>query len=263
MPIDPRGNFFFATLSHLVPLSMVWTSMYWIFGVVSLLLVVLISVVKFPKVERKEDEKLEGFSLILKLLKNKVILIFFLGIFAYVGTEQGLGDWMSKFLSTYHGYDPNTVGAEVIAAFWALQGIGSVLGIFLLKLYDAKKLLAVFLILILVSLTFALFGNGIISLISFPVCGFLTSIMYGCVFSLGLNSVSKHHGSFSGIMCTGIIGGAVVPLIIGIIGDYSNLRIGMFVIYITIAYMLYISLTAKPLINNKTVKFRDLFKKVQ
>ena len=261
LPIRPDSNIFLSTLSKLVSKNMAWASMYWIFGVVSILLIILIAVIKFPKVELKEDEKVEGFKTVLYLLKNKTVLIYFFGIFAYVGTEQGLSDWISKFLNTYHGYDPNTVGAQTIAVFWALQGIGSILGIFLLKLYDVKKVLAVFLILQLISLSFALFGAAEVSLVSFTICGFLTSLMYGSVFSLGLNSLSEHHGSFSGIMCTGIIGGAVMPFLIGLLGDATSLRTGMFLIYLTILFMLYIAFTAKPLINNKTVKFRDLFKK--
>jgi fucose permease len=261
LPLHPKSNIFLLTLSELVSKYMAWASMYWIFGVVSILLIILIAVIKFPKVELKEDEKVEGFKTVLYLLKNKTVLIFFFGIFAYVGTEQGLSDWISKFLSTYHGYAPNTVGAQTIAVFWALQGIGSILGILLLKLYDVKKVLTVFLILQLIALSFALFGTAEVSVVSFTICGFLTSLMYGSVFSLGLNSLSKHHGSFSGIMCTGIIGGAVVPFLIGALGDITSLRIGMLLIYLTILFMLYIAITAKPLVNNKTVRLRDLFKK--
>ncbi|MCP4181369.1 MAG: sugar MFS transporter [bacterium] len=261
LPIRPDSNAFLLTLSKLVSKDMSWASMYWIFGVVSILLVILIAVIKFPKVELKEDEKVEGFKTVLHLLGNKTVIIFFFGIFAYVGTEQGLSDWLSKFLSTYHGFDPNTIGAQTIAVFWALQSVGSILGILLLKLYDVKKVLAVFLILQLISLSFALFGPAYVSLVSFTICGFLTSLMYGSVFSLGLNSLDKHHGSFSGIMCTGIIGGAVMPFLIGLLGDVTSLRTGMFLIYLTILFMLYIAITAKPLVNNKTVKLRDLFKK--
>ena len=43
--------------------------------------------------------------------------------------------------------------------------------------------------------------------------------MYPVIFSLALNSVSEHHGSFSGIIVTGIIGGAIVPILIGWLGD--------------------------------------------
>ena len=49
--------------------------------------------------------------------------------------------------------------------------------------------------------------------------------MWSIIFSLALNSVSRHHGAFSGILCTGILGGAVVPLLVGALGDRIGLRL--------------------------------------
>ena len=261
LPQNANANVVLLTLSKVVPANLSWVSIYWLNALITLFMVVIISLIKFPKVELKEEEKLEGFKTILKLLENKVVLIYFFGIFAYVGMEQGMGVWLSKFLQDYHGYDANTVGAYTIAIFWALQGVGSLLGIILLKIYDVKKVLKVFLILQLIALSCALFGSAYVSLVSFPICGFLTSVMYGSIFSLGMNSLKTHHGSFSGILCTGIIGGAIVPLLVGMLGGITSLRVGMCLIYITIFYMLYIALTAKPFIDNKTIKLSELFKK--
>jgi fucose permease len=77
--------------------------------------------------------------------------------------------------------------------------------------------------------------------------------MWSIVFSLALNSLDKHHGSFSGILCTGVIGGAVVPPLIGFLGDQFGLRAGMGFIYLTLAYLLGIGIWARPLINNATI----------
>ncbi|GAC1385329.1 MAG: hypothetical protein NVSMB45_13990 [Ginsengibacter sp.] len=77
--------------------------------------------------------------------------------------------------------------------------------------------------------------------------------MYPIMFSLALNSVKEHHGSFAGILITGIIGGAIVPLIIGWVGDWLGLRTGMLFLYITLGYILSIGFWAKPLISNKTL----------
>jgi fucose permease len=70
--------------------------------------------------------------------------------------------------------------------------------------------------------------------------------------------VTEHHGSFSGIIVTGIIGGAIVPLIIGWLGDIFGLRFGMCFLYLTIGYILAIGFWARPIIKNKTI---DLFGK--
>ncbi len=73
-----------------------------------------------------------------------------------------------------------------------------------------------------------LFGDARVALIAFPLVGFFASVMYPIIFSLALNSIDEHHGSFAGIMVTGIIGGAIVPLIIGGLGDLLGLRAGCY-----------------------------------
>jgi len=100
-------------------------------------------------------------------------------------------------------------------------------------------------------------------LIVFPLCGFFLSVVFSIIFSLALNSEEKHHGSYSGILCSGIFGGALIPLIIGKLGDMTSLRLAMLFIFVPLLYMLFLAFIARPLIRNKTVSFRDLFKTVK
>jgi fucose permease len=88
---------------------------------------------------------------------------------------------------------------------------------------------------------------------AFPAAGFFLSVMFSVIFSLGLNSVTQHHGAFSGILCSGILGGAVVPLLIGFIADYWGLRVGLTLVFIPLLYILSVSAWAKPLVRNQTV----------
>lgn len=249
------SNFILSTLSSLVPENLPWISLYWLFAFVSLIMVIVIFVSKFPVVEKNEDEKVGALETHLELLKNKNVLLFFLGIFCYVGTEQGVANWISEFLSTYHGYDPQTVGASTVSWFWGMMTAGTVLGLFLLKVMDSKKVLILFTSIVIVCFTIALFGSGSVALYMFPSIGFFIAVMWPIIFSLGLNSVSEHHGSVSGILVTGIAGGAIMPLIVGSLGDFFGLRIGMMFLYITFAYILSIGFWAKPLISNKTIDF--------
>jgi fucose permease len=209
-------------------------------------------------VEFSKEEVVGAWQTHVMLFKNPVVILFFIAMFCYVGTEQGVANWISQFLSTYHGYDPQTTGAQAVAYFWGLMTAGGVVGLLLLKIIDSRKVLIIFTVLAMISLSFALFGPARISLVSFALVGFFASVMYPVIFSLALNSVSEHHGSFSGILVTGIIGGAVIPLIIGWLGDHLGLRSGMFFLYLTMGYILSIGFWAKPIITNKTVQ---LFRK--
>lgn len=249
---------FFNTL---VSPELKWVSLYWVFAVTCLLMVVLIAFIRFPKVALKAEEKIDIGSSFRELLRNKNVTLYFLGIFAYVGTEQGIANWMSKFLQLYHGVDPATGGATAISYFWGLITVGCFLGLLLLKLFDSRSILIVFATGGVITLSIALFGTVNVALIAFPITGFFLSIMWSVIFSLGMNSVPQHHGTFSGILCTGIVGGAVVPLIIGGIAELTGLKFAMITLYITLGYILSIGVWAKPLINNATIKnWSELFK---
>ncbi|APF18706.1 major facilitator superfamily MFS_1 [Caldithrix abyssi DSM 13497] len=240
-------------LGRLTPPELPWVSLYWVFALVALIMVLVLYAARLPRVELKEDEKAGAWQTHKTLFKNKTVILFFLGIFAYVGTEQGVANWISKFLQTYHGFNPQTVGAHTVSLFWGLLTAGCVLGLLLLKLFDSRHILIAFTGAAMIALTFALFGPASVALFAFPAVGFFASVMWSIIFSLALNSLEKHHGSFSGILCTGIIGGAIVPLIIGWLGDHFGLRTGMLFLYLTLGYIFSIGFWANPLITNKTI----------
>lgn len=250
---EADNRFFIQILSKIVPDRFPWISLYWIFAAVSFFMAVLILFIRLPKVDRKEDERAGGWEVHKQLFKDKYVVLYFIGIFAYVGSEQGIGNWISEFLYKYHGFDPQIVGASSVAWFWGLLMIGCLVGLLFLKLFDSRKVLIGAGGLAILCLTTALFGNGDVSRFAFPLVGFFYSVMWSIVFSLALNSVKEHHGSFSGILCTGIIGGAIVPLIIGALADLFNLRFGIMFLYLTIGYIVSIGFWAKPLISNKTI----------
>ncbi len=242
-----------------VPANMSWLSMYWIFAAVSIAMLVFIALIRLPKVELNDEEAVGAVGIYKQLLKNKSVILFFIGIAAYVGTEQGVANAISLFLERYHGLDPVTVGAETVSEFWFMLTVGCLLGLVLVKLFDSRLVLKLFSGAAMIALSFALFGRAEISVIAFPMVGFFLSVMWSVIFSLALNSVAEHHGSFAGILCTGIVGGGLASPLIGLIADMTgDLRIGMVVVYITLGYIFSIGFWAKPLVVNKTIK---LFKK--
>ncbi|SHG01669.1 MFS transporter [Pedobacter caeni] len=237
----------------ITPKALPWISLYWIFAIISVLMVIVIALIKIPKVELKGEEKVGGWETNTTLLKNPTVIFYFLAIFCYVGLEQGVANWMSEFLNTYHQIDPKTAGASAVSWFWGLLTIGTLLGLLLLKFMDSRKVLILFTGAAILSLAFALFGPAAIALWAFPMVGFFASVMWSIIISLALNSMNKHHGALSGILITGICGGAVIPLLIGWIGDMTSLKTGMIFMFIMLTYILNIGFWAKPLVQNETI----------
>jgi fucose permease len=249
---DP--NFIIRSLQPVVPEELSWISMYWVFAILALFMIVLIRAVRFPKVELKEDEKAGSAQSYLSLIKDPKVMLFFFGIFFYVGTEQGVNNWMSEYLQEYHGFDPQTIGARAVSRFWGLMTLGAVPILFMLKFIDSRKVLIAFSLSAIVLLTISLFGTGETAKFAFPLMGVCASAMWPMIISLALNSFKEHHGTLSGILITGIVGGAVWPLLIGSVGDFMGLRSGLFLLYISLGYILSIGFWAKPLVSNKTLR---------
>lgn len=251
-----ESNWMSAIFTYL-PENLSWISLYFLFVAICIGMIGVIYVSKFPKVELQEDEKAGPLATHIELFKNKYVLLYFFAMLCYVGTEQGVANWISQFLATYHQVDPQTVGADTVAYFWGLMTAGGILGLVLLKIMDSRWVLSSFTLLAMISLGFALWGPVGYALVAFPLVGFFASVIYPVIFSLALNSVDKHHGSFSGIIVTGIIGGAIVPFLVGWIGDHWGLQMGMGILFISLAYIFSIGFWAKPIIQNKRIQLFD------
>jgi len=249
-------NWLLRWLARVTPSGLPWVSIYWIFAACTVVMTVVVWLSRFPRVKRTEEEQAGTLDMYRKLLRNPMVWLFFGCVFAYVGSEQGTADWISKFLSQYHGFDPHTTGATAVSWFWGLLTAGCFLGMGLLKLFDSRRVLIGFAAAAILCLTVALFSPARISVVAFPMIGLFASIMWPVLVSLGLNSVAEYHGSFAGILCTGIMGGAIVPLIIGRLGDLFGLRVGMSFLYVTFGCVLSVGFWAKPLISNATIRTR-------
>lgn len=247
-----------AAFASLVPRALPWVSLYWVFAAVTLLMVILLAVIRLPRYELEEGERIGPWTAHRDLLRRPVVHLYVLAIFCYVGSEQGIANWMSKFLSDYHRFNPQVEGARAVAMFWGLMTVGCLLGLVLLKLFDGRKVLIGFAAAAVITLTTALTGGAALSYYSFMALGFFLSVMWSVIFSLALNSVERHHGSFSGILCTAIVGGAFVSLAVGWLGERVGLRAGMLLLYATLGYILSIGFWARPLVDNATVSMREL-----
>jgi len=253
---SPEQNILLRVLGRLTPAGLPWASMYWIFAVSTLMMVVVLSFSKFPSVQHTDEERAGSWQMYRSLARRRVVWMYFLAMFGYVGCEQGTADWISKFLYQYHGFDPHTTGAAAVSWFWGLLTAGCFVGMLLLKIFDSRKVLIGACVGALFCLSAALFGPANVSVIAFPTIGLFASVMWPIVISLALNSVAEHHGSFSGILSTAIVGGAIVPVIIGGIGDRMGLRVGVAFLYVTYGFVLSVGFWAKPLISNATISLR-------
>ena len=249
-----RSNPVLRILRQVTPPHLPWVSLYWIFAAVAFAMIVVLSLSRFPAVQHTAEERPGSLSMYKGLIRRRLVWLYFLAIFAYVGCEQGTANWISQFLSHYHGYDPHTTGASAVSWFWGLMTSGCFAGAFLLRIFDSRRVIIGAATGALLMLSLGLYAPAAVSLIAFPLVGLFASVMWPILISLALNSVAEHHGSFTGILTTGIMGGAITTVVIGRIGDHLGLRTGMALLYLTFGYVWSVGFWARPLINNATIR---------
>ena len=228
----------------------IWIYVFFIGAIIFLL--IFLYLLKIPSNNSKVEQF--DFKTFFNFLLSKKTTFYFFGIFCYVGIEQGINNWSSEFLYQYHLLDPEVVGVEVISSFWGNLTIGTVVSLFLVRLIDEKKLLNIYSLSSALLILFAIHGNANFSVLSFKLLGFSISGVWSVMISLGLNSVSKNHSILTGILLTGIIGGAIFPFIIASIGQLFGLKIGMHTILFGLIYLSYVGFKAKPIVSNKLIK---------
>ncbi|HEV2696260.1 MAG TPA: MFS transporter [Verrucomicrobiae bacterium] len=244
-------------LAKVAPAGLYWVSIYWVITAILLGLILVIALVKWPRVELRENEKVGSLSTIVQLLKRKTVWLYLVGVVCYVGTEQGVATKIKGFLVNCHNIDPDLANKVAVSGFWSAMAIGCAVGVGLVKLMDSRKVLSLFMAGGGVTLLVALFTpNPKLALYALPMMGFWCSVGCPIVFALALNSLEKHHGAFTGILCAGIVGGGFLPPLIGKIADHfgpTGLRYGMLANLVTLAYLFGLGFWARPLINNATI----------
>ncbi len=123
---------------------------------------------------------------------------------------------------------------------------------FLLRIFDSRRVLIGAATCALITLSLGLFAPASVSVVALPLVGLFASVMWPILISLSLNSVAEYHGSFTGILTTGIMGGAIVTVVIGRIGDHIGLRSAMALLYSPSAIS-GASASGQALINNATI----------
>jgi len=82
--VSVTKTFIIKLLSYVVPNNLPWISLYWFFSILTLLMIIIIAVIRIPKVELKEDERIGSRDNFVLLLKNKIVVFYFIGIIAVI-----------------------------------------------------------------------------------------------------------------------------------------------------------------------------------
>jgi FHS family L-fucose permease-like MFS transporter len=146
-----------------------------------------------------------------------------LAIFLYVGAEVSIGTQMALFLNSTPVWDvPLERAGKFVSLYWGGAMVGRLVGSALLTRVRAPRLLALFtgIACLLCLLVFS--AGGIVGGWAALSIGLFNSIMFPVIFTITLERSTSSEESTSGFLCFSIVGGAILPLIVGFVSQHSN-----------------------------------------
>lgn len=221
-----------------------WKYMFPLFGLVTLLSAVWLLMT--PVQEENSKVLTSSFAGCFGLLKSRFILLMFFGILCLVGIDVGLNTTLPKLLMERCQIPLDKAGLGT-SLYFAARILGTFSGTFLLARLSNRKFFIVNMILALIAilLMFVLSSLWSISIMIF-ILGFTIANLFPIVFSWALQKQPERANEISGLMIMGVSGGAVFPLLMGLVSDSIGTQIsGLLVLIIAILYLLFISVKAK------------------
>ncbi|MEA3265264.1 MAG: sugar MFS transporter [Pseudomonadota bacterium] len=159
----------------------------------------------------------------LDLLKRKRFGFGALCIFLYVGAEVSIGSLIVNYLMQSHvmGLEEQAAG-KLIAYYWGGAMVGRFIGSAVLRVVSPGKVLAAVAIGAILLLAFSTHTTGAVSGYSLLAIGLMNAIMFPTIFTLACEKLGPRAADGSGIINVAIFGGAVIPLLTGMIADATG-----------------------------------------
>lgn len=190
---------------------------------------------------KREQSVSETISMVdsFSLLKDKIILILFLGIFFIVGVDVATNYISSKLMAVRYDWSAEQVKFAPQVYFLS-RTIGALLGTFLLARISGIRYFRVNIIACAASLLLLMFVDGAtLNLLCIGGIGFFASSVFSIIYSLAFQECPSKMNQISGLMITAVAGGGVVTPILGFAIDLGGITAGLFVVLLCVAYLMY------------------------
>lgn len=190
-----------------------------------------------PSIESHSQvaDKIQG-----SLMQYRHLVLGAVAIFMYVGAEVSVGSFLVNYFGLEHIANmKESEAAHYIAYYWGGAMIGRFAGAVVMQKISAGKLLAFNSIAAAVLIAISITSEGAFAMWSILLVGLCNSIMFPTIFSLALKGLGANTSRGSGLLCLAIVGGAIVPVIQGVLADNIGLQLSFalpVLCYLYIAY---------------------------
>ncbi|MBO6607808.1 sugar MFS transporter [Psychroserpens sp.] len=215
----------------------------------------------FAKLPKLMSEKTEGtYS---AAFKEKNLMLGVLGIFFYVGAEVAIGSYLVNYFldmnlvdvikenslmrsiaesilnSGLTENDNKAIVGVFVTFYWSGAMIGRFVGSYLTKIIKPGKVLGIFATIAIILIITSISTTGLVSMWSILAVGLFNSIMFPTIFTLAIDGIGELKPKGSGLLCTAIVGGALIPPLYGYFTDQIGFKSALFFIIICYTYILW------------------------
>lgn len=195
--------------------------------------------------------------------KHKKLMLGVLGIFFYVGAEVAIGSYLVNYFldmnlvtvikesnimktiaetilnSGLADKDDKAVVGVFVMFYWSGAMLGRFAGAYLTRIMKPGKVLAIFATIAASLILISINTTGLVSMWSILAVGLFNSIMFPTIFTLAIDGIGHLKPKASGILCTAIVGGAIIPPAFGYLTDIIAFKKALIFIVICYSYVLW------------------------
>jgi len=201
---------------------------YLVLGAIILLITLVFLFIKLPEIKETEVDGEEKRG-ILHALAHKHLRWAIGAQFFYVGAQVCVLSLFVLYATKAVGFDQQQAADYAGYGMGLAFLIGRIIGTSLMKFIKAELLLVIYAAICVVLCGFAMSTEGTVALVSVTGVSFFMSIMFPTIFSLGIKDLGNDTKYGSSLIIMSIVGGALLPLVMGYISDISSIQIGYIV----------------------------------
>jgi len=202
---------------------------YLMLGAALITIAIVFAFFKLPQIKAHNGSEAEQAKMG-SLTKAPHLIMGVVGIFCYVGAEVAIGSFLVNYFGESHiaGLEEHDA-AKLIAYYWGGAMVGRFIGSVVLQKIAPSKAIAFNAVAAIILLLVTIFTEGNVALYSVLAIGLFNSILFPTIFSVAIEGLGSLTSKGSGWLCLAIVGGALIPLLQGVVADTVNIQQSFFV----------------------------------
>jgi MFS transporter, FHS family, L-fucose permease len=202
-----------------------------------MLLALIFAFIRLPKLGKQNTAAVRATG---AAWQYRHLVLGALGIFVYVGAEVGIGSFLVSYITQPAISNlTEAQAAHYIAWYFGGAMTGRFIGAVVMQKLAPGKVLAFNAVCAVALMAITMSTSGTVAMWAILLVGLCNSIMFPTIFSLAIHGLKQHTGQGSGILCLAIVGGAVLPLMQGILADSIGVQAAFIIPLLCYVYIAY------------------------